>query len=391
MARFLCIYLDQTEKKRRSFVEAFHQQEVRDFLVSQGAQILDIRRVRERGYHVKAEELVIFTKQLALLLHSGISLYDAFSSLRDQYQGRALAGVITSLMEALRSGRVLSEALGRFPKIFDSFYQNSVRSGESIGNLEGALANIIRVLEEKQKLSKNITAALSYPAILLVFSCAIVIFFLVGVIPSLKESFEDIEMTGLTKTIFSCSTWFCKYKFLVLVGGLGGGVTLRAISKKRAGRRLVEALVKHIPFLRKLVIKVSFCRFCSVSSAVLQGGGNLIEALTLGCGAIPQDFLRKDLQEVIQAVVRGGSLSRELSRRTWTPKLVVRMISLGEESGDLAVVFTHVAQIYNDDIQRVLTWVTAWCQPIVLVLLGGFIGLIMLSILLPLTSSLQVF
>lgn len=391
MARFLCTYLDQSEKKRRSFVEAFHQREARELLAAQGARILDIRKVRERNYRVTTTELVIFTKQLALLLRSGISLYDALTSLRDQYQGRALAGVLTSLMEALRSGGVFSEALARFPHIFDSFYQNSVRSGESIGNLEGALMNIIKVLEEKEKLSKSLAAALSYPAILLVFSCAVVVFFLIGVIPILKETFEDMEMIRLTKAVFSCSTWFCRYKFLVLLGGIGGAISLRIVWKKRIGKRTLEAIIKKIPILRSLVIKIGFCRFCSVTSAVLQGGGNLIEALTLGCEAVSQDFLREELQEVIQAVVRGGSLSRELSHRTWTPKLVIGMVALGEESGDLAVVFAHVAQIYNEDIQRVLTWVTAWCQPIVLVLLGGFIGLIMLSILLPLTSGIQTF
>ena len=391
MARFLCTYLDQSEKKRRSFVEAFHQQEARELLVAQGAQILDIRKARERNYRISTAELVIFTKQLALLLGSGISLYDALSSLRDQYQGRALSGILTSLMEVLRSGGSFSEALARFPKIFDSFYQNSVRSGESIGNLEGALRNIIKVLEEKEKFSKNISAALSYPAILLVFSCAVIVFFLIGVIPYLKETFEDVEMTALTRAVFSCSTWFCKYKFFVLVGGICGGFAIRSAWKKQVGRKAIETGMKHIPILRNFVIKVGFCRFCSVTSAVLQGGGNLIEALTLGCGAISQDFLREELQEVIQAVIRGGSLSRELSRCSWTPKLVIGMVALGEESGDLSVVFAHIAQIYNEDIQRVLTWLTAWCQPIVLILLGGFIGLIMLSILLPLTNGIQTF
>ncbi|AAF39655.1 type II secretion system F family protein [Chlamydia muridarum str. Nigg] len=391
MARFLCTYLDQKEKKRRSFVEAFHQQEARELLMSQGARILDIRKVRERNYRVPTSELVIFTKQLSLLLRSGVSLYDSLASLRDQYQGRALAGILTSLMEALRSGGVFSEALAKYPTIFDSFYQNSVRSGESVGNLEGALVNITKVLEEKEKLSKNISAALSYPAILLVFSCAVIVFFLVGVIPSLKESFEDIETTGLTKIVFSCSEWFCKYQFFLLIGGVIGGGAFRTIWKKQIGRKTIEGLVKNIPILRNFIIKIGFCRFCSVASAVLQGGGNLIEALKLGCGAIPQDFLREELQTVIQAVIRGGSLSRELSRYSWTPKLVTGMVALGEESGDLSVVFAHIAQIYNEDIQRVLAWLTAWCQPIVLVLLGGFIGLIMLSILLPLTSGIQTF
>ncbi|WP_139415036.1 type II secretion system F family protein [Chlamydia abortus] len=390
MPRYRYTYLNAKERRKQDWIEALHLQEAREKLAQQGVQLLSIREVPPRRVRLKNSELIIFSKQMLLLLRSGLPLYETLSSLRDQYQGQSMSGLLTVFMEKLRGGGSLSQAMATYPGIFDNFYRSAVLAGESVGNLEGCLQNIIIVLEEREQMSKKLTAALSYPIVLLVFSLAVILFFLTGVIPSLKETFENMEPNTLTSIVFGLSDFVCKYKYLIL-GFLGlGMVSIIATRRQPFWKKWYENTVFSIPGVKNFFVKLGFTRFCSVVSAILRGGGTLIEGLELGCGAVPYDVLREDMRQMVHAVIEGSSLSKELAKRPWVPKLALGLVALGEESGDLADVLGHVAHIYNEDIQKTLTWITSWCQPVILVFLGGIIGIIMLAILIPLTSNIQI-
>ncbi|SFZ99464.1 general secretion pathway protein F [Chlamydia abortus] len=390
MPRYRYTYLNAKERRKQDWIEALHLQEAREKLAQQGVQLLSIREVPPRRVRLKNSELIIFSKQMLLLFRSGLPLYETLSSLRDQYQGQSMSGLLTVFMEKLRGGGSLSQAMATYPGIFDNFYRSAVLAGESVGNLEGCLQNIIIVLEEREQMTKKLTAALSYPIVLLVFSLAVILFFLTGVIPSLKETFENMEPNTLTSIVFGLSDFVCKYKYLIL-GFLGlGMVSIIATRRQPFWKKWYENTVFSIPGVKNFFVKLGFTRFCSVVSAILRGGGTLIEGLELGCGAVPYDVLREDMRQMVHAVIEGSSLSKELAKRPWVPKLALGMVALGEESGDLADVLGHVAHIYNEDIQKTLTWITSWCQPVILVFLGGIIGIIMLAILIPLTSNIQI-
>lgn len=390
MPRYRYTYLNAKERRKQDWIEALHLQEAREKLAQQGVQLLSIREVPPRRVRLKNSELIIFSKQMLLLLRSGLPLYETLSSLRDQYQGQSMSGLLTVFMEKLRGGGSLSQAMATYPGIFDNFYRSAVLAGESVGNLEGCLQNIIIVLEEREQMTKKLTAALSYPIVLLVFSLAVILFFLTGVIPSLKETFENMEPNTLTSIVFGLSDFLCKYKYLIL-GFLGlGMVSIIATRRQSFWKKWYENTVFSIPGVKNFFVKLGFTRFCSVVSAILRGDGTLIEGLELGCGAVPYDVLREDMRQMVHAVIEGSSLSKELAKRPWVPKLALGMVALGEESGDLADVLGHVAHIYNEDIQKTLTWITSWCQPVILVFLGGIIGIIMLAILIPLTSNIQI-
>lgn len=390
MPRYRYTYLNEKEKRKHGWIEALHIRAAREQLMQKNIRLLAIREVLPKKVHIKTHELIIFSRQISLLLRSGLPLYESLVSLRDQYQGQKIAGLLTTFIEVLHSGGSLSQAMAAYPHIFDDFYRNAILAGESVGNLEGCLKNIIVVLEEREQVKKKFIAALSYPIVLLLFSFAVILFFLTGVVPSLKETFESVEFNTLTSLVFGLSDFLCRYKF-ALLGGLGViSVSLGISWRKPFWKQGVENLIFSLPRVREFFVKVGFCRFCSVVSVILLGGGTLIEGLELGCGAVPYRHLRSDLQKMINAIVEGSALGKELAKCSWVPKLALGMISLGEESGELASVLGHIARIYSEDVQKTLTWITSWCQPIILVLLGGVIGLIMLATLIPLTSNIHV-
>ncbi|ANH78617.1 type II secretion system F family protein [Candidatus Chlamydia sanziniae] len=389
MPRYRYTYLDAKERKKQGWLEGLHIQDAKEKLIRQNVQLLNIREISYRRVRVKSSELIIFTKQLLLLLRSGLPLYESLVSLRDQYQDQHMGSLLTSLMEVLRSGGLLSQAMAAYPNVFDNFYCSGVMAGESVGNLEGCLHNIVVVLEEREQMTKKMVTALSYPIVLLAFSLAVILFFLLGVIPSLKETFDSIEPNRLTSIVFGLSDILCTYKYFIL-GGMsavvGAGVFFR---RWIPWKEITEKGLFAVPGIKKIIVKVALSRFCAVTSAILKGGGTLVEGLRLGCGAVPYDRLRVDMKHMVQAVIRGSSLSQELRRYVWVPKLALGMVALGEESGELADVLGYLAHIYNEDTQKTLSWLTSWCQPVILVFLGGLIGTIMLAILIPLTSNIQ--
>lgn len=390
MPRYRYTYLDHRERKKQGVIEALHLQEARENLAQQGIALLMIREVAPKRVILKNTEKILFTKQLILLMKSGLPLYESIHALRDQHQGQALATLLTAFMDRLRAGGTLSQAMASYPHIFDDFYLSGVIAGEDVGNLESCLTNIVRVLEEREQLSKKLYAALSYPLVLVAFSCCIVLFFLMSVIPNLRETFEEVELNRITVWVFAVSDFICKHTLALSVSLVTTVIGLFVTSRYSFWKRTVEKVLFSVPGMKAFFVKLGFGRFCSVASVILQGGGNLVEALQIGCGSVVYPILRKDLQEIIQAVIGGACLSKELSSRPWVPKLVLGMVALGEESGELGSVLGDIAKIYHEDTQKTLASLTTWCQPVILVLLGGVIGLIMLAILIPLTSGIQV-
>lgn len=391
MTRYQYTYLDACERKKRDYIEAISLVDAREMLQKQKIQILQIKETHTVSAKVRKEDVILFSKQLALLLRSGLPLHESLFVLRDQNPRQRMNVIITNCIDYLRSGKTLSQALSAYPHTFDAFYCNCIAAGEKTGNLEDSFKNIINVLEERKEFSKKLKAALSYPLVLTIFSFFIITFFLVSVIPSLKNTFDHLELNRFSVCIFRLSDGVCAYGiYLVLLCTLSG-IGLFCTRKYACWRSWKESLLFAFPITKTFCVKMSLLRFCSVTAAILKGGGTLIEGLEFGRQAVPYTRLRADLHDIIENVVSGALLSSELAKKPWVPNLMISMVALGEESGDLTDVLSYITGIYKEDTQKILTWLTSWSQPIILILLGGIIGLIMLAVLMPLTSGIQSF
>lgn len=383
-------YLDHKERKKREYIEAGSLVEAREILKRRGVCLLHIQESKASRSRMSQEDVLVFSRQLALLLRSGLPLYESLLSLRDQNHKKHATGVISTCIDHVRVGKPLSQALGEYPDIFDAFYRNCIAAGEKISNLGDSLKSVIRVLEDKRGVSKKITASLSYPLVLTSVSVFVTVFFLVSVIPSLRDTFEGMEMNRFSLCVFGLSDWVCAYGqyMLTALGGACAGIFLSR--KQPFWSRWKETVWFAVPVVRDFFVKLSLWRFFSIVLAILQGGGTLIDGLEFGCQAIPYEKLRQDVRQMIDKVVAGSSLSRELSQQPWVPSFVVSMVALGEESGELTEVFAYIVDMYREETQKILERIAAWSQPVILVVLGGVIGLIMLAILIPLTSGIQV-
>ena len=390
MPLFEYYFLTDLKKKRKGSIEASSLKEAKERLWEQQICVLKVIPKKTRKIFVRnkinSASLIKFSRQVCLLLRSGMPLYESLLLILEQYKSTFWEPIISFLSEKIRQGLSLSEGLAKFPEIFADFYRAMIISGETIGKIEEAFENNIYFLEKEEKFKKQLLSSLTYPCILFCFSLLVIGSFLLFVIPSLKTVFQDFSVNWVTKLVFSISDVVCSYIHIFLVSSIffiGGCVLLFKQDKVRI---YCEKIFLSIPILRGFLIKLAVGKFSRLLGILLKGEVPIVEALKISKKGIYPKIFQTWIDEVEAEVITGSSLSKELKKHSIFPKLLVEMVSFGEEAGHLDLVFSQVADIYEEDTRRFLNNLVTWAQPMILIILGGFIGFIMLAVLIPFTD-----
>ncbi len=261
-----------------------------------------------------------------------------------------------------------------------------VRVAEQSVNLAEVFDQLTQLISRQQKLKKQLTSALAYPSFLALFCCGIVCGLLFFVIPSMKELFEGRDLHPVTSLVLAVSNWanangsYIAIFFIVLIGGV-----LFALRRKDTQRRLYEFSLK-IPFVKSLLLHSALVRFCRSLSMLLAGGVPLIEALSLSRDVVKSPLIEEAIEGAERKIGQGEKISGAFKGSAAIPPLVLRMVALAEETGKLEEAFSRLADIYDEEMEKHLAQLTAFLQPALLITLGAIIGLVILSILLPLTD-----
>jgi general secretion pathway protein F/type IV pilus assembly protein PilC len=332
---------------------------------------------------LKGDSLLTFTLQLSQLVNAGIPLYDALMVLEDQYQGESVHPTILSLAEKVKSGRSLSEAMADHPDSFDKLYQSMVTAGEASGALDIVLERLRTFLAKQIALQRQIITALIYPSVLASFSLLMILMLLGFVVPGLEAMFEGREVNTLTGAVLATSRFLKQYWwiYLPLLGAVGTAAVYQC--RQPAFKLWWQGFSLRIPGLRSVVLKASLSRFARTMATLLEGGLTLVEALRISRGVIKNQVLEESLQRMEEAIIQGSSLSEELKKEPLIPKMVGRMLSVGEETGSAASMFSRIAEMYEQDVEKALTRLTALAQPVILIVMGLVVGVILLAVLLP--------
>lgn len=394
MTLFHYQYLDEKGRKKSAFLDAETLQEAKEALRSQNRLILSIQVqtktlwsfFKRKKCRFQTQQLITFTTQLAGLLSAGLPLYESLLSLEEQYRGESTHPIFLSLCESIKKGSPLSDALGRFPDSFPPLFCALVRAGESVGRLGASLDHLAKLLTKQTKLKKQLFTALLYPLVLFFFSGLVCLLMLTFVIPSLEALFEGRSVNRFTHLIFAFSHFIRTYPLLYIPLAVGGVFTLFYTLSNAKGRALLEKIGLRLPIIKKLIVEGALARFCRTLGTLLEGGVNLIQALSISRGVLRSPTLEATLLIAQERIVEGSSLSKELRKSSLVPLLVPRMLAIGEEGGSLALMLQKIADLYEEEMEKILTRVTALAQPVILVIMGGVIGLIMLAVLLPLTD-----
>jgi general secretion pathway protein F/type IV pilus assembly protein PilC len=330
--------------------------------------------------------LLDFTRALGQLLRAGLPLYESLVTLEEKYKRHKAHPLFLDLCDRLKCGVSLSEALKKYPKTFDEIYVCMVKSAEQTGSLPSIFEQLTMLISRQHKLKKQLVSAMIYPAFLGGFCLVVVSMLFFFVIPSMSELFEGRQLHPLTHIVLSMSR-FVNAHGILLLAAIASFISLTIFAvKRKASRIYMHQLALKVPFLKTLTLEASLIRFCRCSSILLTGGIPLLEALRLSRKVMNNILLEGVIEKAAQKVVEGRSLTSELKNSPLIPAMVIRMLAISEETGKVAPMLHNIADIYEEELEKNLTQLTTLLQPALLLLLGLIVGVVLLSILIPLTD-----
>ncbi len=377
-------------------VEANSKQDVADQLKERGLVVIDIAtkyRSKELNVdifaRVKASELAIATRQLSTMVTSGMTILRTLYVLENQTKSRLLRDTFTAVRHDVEAGLLLSDALERHPKVFSTLYVAMVRAGETGGVLEQALLRTADQLEKDASLRRQIRSAMIYPVLVITFALTVMLALVAFLIPVFEKVFKEFhgKLPGLSKFMVGFSHLLTQrwYVLIVVVVALVGGFL--SFKNSKWGRPHWDAFKLRIPMkIGDVVQKVCIARWSRTFSALTSAGVPIIQAIEITGKTAGNAVIERAMDDVIVSVKAGGSIAEPLRKSSAFPVMVPHMIGVGEETGALDAMLAKVAEFYEDEVATAVKALTSIMEPAMIILVGSIVGVIVISMYLPLFS-----
>jgi len=335
--------------------------------------------------HVSVKDKIIFTKQLALMLRSGLSIIDALESIREETSSKYLQSIVADLSQEIQGGKNLSEALKKYANVFGQIYINMVSAGEESGKAEEVLERIAAQLEKDYELNRKIKSALAYPLIVLVVLVVVMIIIVTYIIPGLSKIFEqsNVKLPAVTRAVLAISNAFVHYGLWFLIAFIGLFALGYLWQRSESGKIFFAKCVTKVPVIGDLLKKSYVSRFCRTFAALFSAGLPLLDALKSSGEVMVNLIYVRDSYAVAEKVKSGTSLSLALKNSAVFPKMVGQMATVGEKSGNLDEVFSNLADFYDREIDNTTSNISTLLEPVLIVIMGIGIALVILSVLQP--------
>jgi general secretion pathway protein F len=335
------------------------------------------------------KQILLLTRELHTLLESGLALDKALLIMTDLTQSdQRLSAVIANILQRIKDGAQLSEALTAQEDSFSPFYINLVRAGEAGGSLTQVLARLTRYLENSKELKDTVSTSMMYPIILLIMAIGSLLLLLAFVVPQFSEMFESAgkELPVPTQIVVGLAEVVRSYWWLIPIAFFAAQSVLLRMKADSKRRSHWDARLLKLPLIGELLLKLQVASFCRTLATLLENGVNLLTGLGIAQATVSNQFIKEKLGIASQNLKGGGSLSQPLEEAHVFPVLTIQMIKIGEESGQLAEMLDRIATIYDKDIKISVQRILALLEPIMIVSLGLIIGGIIVSILMAILS-----
>ncbi|WP_163338227.1 type II secretion system inner membrane protein GspF [Desulfopila sp. IMCC35008] len=390
--------LDSNGKKLKGVVDADNETHARSKLRSDGKYPVSIKegagKLRNPARsktrisffeRIKQDDIHVMTRQLATLLGAAIPLVQALSSLVDQTDNPALKRVIARIRESVNEGSTLTSALGEHPKLFSAIYVNMIRAGEASGSLDVVLERLADFGENQQALRGKLKAALVYPIIMMVIGSAVLFILVTYVVPNITQVFDDMGrvLPAPTRFLLAASDILQNYWWLLLLLAVGGIMVFKFIISRPAGRAVWDLWKLKMFIFGPVLRKILLARFASTLASLLESGVGLIVSMQIVKTLIDNVRIADVLDEAMADIEKGKTMAHALSQSPWFPPMFVQMISIGEQSGSLEPMLEKISSAYEREVENAIMGMTSLIEPLMIVMMGGIVMFIVLSILLP--------
>lgn len=405
MTKYTYKAMDSSKAVHTGIIEAHDKSTVINMLSDKGLRAISINEegkvVHKKGEiplpsflrrkSMKSDQLVIFTRQLSAMVSAGVPLLRALGSLEGHSNDPVEKRIIGDIYKEVQGGASIGDALARHPESFNDVYVNMVRAGEAAGILDDILKRLALQQEKTSTMKKKIKSAMTYPVVLLAITFLAFFGLMIFVIPQIGDIIKDLggpdaELPGLTKAMLAISAGIIDYWFIVfpIISASIYGL-IRYIHTPR-GKRQFHAVILKIPGINTLIEKVAVARFARTFSALMGAGVAVLDSLDVTAHAMGNVMYQEVLLGAIDEVKNGATLSSVIEKVPLFPPIVSQMLSVGEETGQTDKVLVKVADFYEEEVDVAIDGMSAIIEPFMIVFMGGMVGLIAASVMMPIAG-----
>ncbi len=403
MPKFYYLARSRSGAKETGTEEALNQEDAVTKIQSKGLVVVNIIpenveasgaphinnlvKIKFKAKHgrVTGEDLMLFCRQLSTLIGAGVTILMSLNIISKQVSSKRLYEVIMDLTKNMEAGLSFHEAMAAHPKIFSDLWINLVESGEASGNLAIVLSRLAAYLEKAMEFKRKVISALIYPAILSIAGIGALLFLSIKIIPTFAEIFKGFNITLplLTQAIVGVSTFLRKFMFLLILLTAGIVFAFRKYIKTKPGRRSFEKFKFKLPVFGEFFLALNIERFSSEMSTLLESGVPILYSLEISERSVDNLIMADIIRKIKEDVREGKPLRESLERSNFFEPMVIQMISIGEEIGELPQMFRRINSFYQEYCDTFLARFVTMFEPFVLVFIGSIIGVMVIGMFLP--------
>lgn len=367
-----------------------------ELIVSEGA--LQEQKAKREFYlsdifkRITSQDIAIFTRQLATLIGAGVPILESINAILEQLDNLKFKKILVAVKEKLSEGLSLADSLERTSKVFSPLYINMIRAGEASGALEVVLLRLAEYLEGQVKLRNRFISTMVYPVIMVVLATGVVAFLMIKVIPKVVVIFQDVNqaLPVYTRILIFISHFMADYWYLLIGLAVLMVYAIRRYRKTPEGREKIDILMLKIPILGKIVKLRAVSRFSRTLATLLKSGIPLLQSLDIVKNIVNNVVLEKTIEDARDLISEGSSIAEPLRKTGVFPPMVIRMISVGEQSGELEAMLEKIADTTDNEIDTFVSALTSLLEPVIILLLAGMVLFIILSVLMPIFQINQI-
>ena len=339
------------------------------------------------------KQLTQFTRQMSTLQDAGLPILRSLRILEGQTKPGVLRNALQDIVEDVEAGSTLSEAMEKHPKVFDSLYVHTVRAGEAGGVLDQILSKLAEFMEKAMALKRRVIGAMVYPVMVIGVAIVILVAIMLFIVPKFKEIFDKFDIKGglpaPTQALIQVAEIVKVYWWAILLVPVGLWVALRIVQSSLRGRQILDWVKMKTPIIGSIVNRQSIAKFSRTLGTLIAAGVPILEALNITRETVGNAVVAKALGQVHDSIREGESIAGPLRASGIVDPIVVNMVDVGEETGELDKMLLKVADTYDEEVDHLVGSLVSALEPIMIIFLGGSIGFIVIALFMPLVTLIQ--
>jgi len=334
------------------------------------------------------KQICTFTRQFSVLQDAGLPVLRSLKVLEGQMKPGPLKNALIDIVDDIEGGSTLSEAFAKHPKTFDRLYVNMLRAGEAGGALEIILQRLATFKEKAQSLKRRVVSAMVYPCVVILVAVAIVGFIMYFIIPKFKKIFADfgVDLPPMTMVVIAASDWVVQYFYLIPLIPMSFWILIKLMKMNKYGAYAVDWMKLKMPVFGNLIEKTIVARTMRTLGTLVSSGVPILEALSIVRETAGNAVFERTFARVIDSIREGDTIAQPLREARIVDDMVVNMIDVGEETGDLDTMLNKIADVYDEEVDAAVEAMVSLLEPIMIVFLGGVIGYIVIAMFMPLIT-----